>query len=238
VSPPAVARNSEGRLAVFACAADGVYHTVETTTGWSEWTRLGTFACTSYPVVAENANGRLEIFVRRSDFSIWHASENGDGSWSSFATLGGITTSDPAVARDAAGQLVLFGRDVGSGLWRTWQETPGGAWHPWEYMQGEFTSNPASQPVVVRNGKDELEVFVRGPDDALYHRTQRSDTSWSDWTSLGGTLTSDPIVVLDIQGRLRVIARGPDEGLFTIEQQEVGACWSAWSPLGGSFATF
>jgi hypothetical protein len=61
-------------------------------------------------------------------------------------------------------------------------------------------------------GSGRLDVFVRGSDNALWHRWY--DGSWSAWESLGGHLTSDPTAASWGRDRIDVFARFPDNGLW------------------------
>ena len=91
-------------------------------------------------------------------------------------------------------------------------------------------------PAAARNADGRLEVFVRGIDNALWHRSQTAAGSsvWSSWTSLGGILTSDPVVAQNADGRLEVCIRGNDGALWHISQSAPGAAtWGVWSSLGG-----
>ncbi|MDB9506312.1 hypothetical protein PN502_04210 [Microcystis aeruginosa CS-338/01] len=99
--------------------------------------------------------------------------------------------------------------------------TSGGGW---ETLGGHLTSGPD----VCSWAPGRLDVFVRGGDDALYHRY--FENSWSDWESLGGVLTSDPSAVSWGNGRIDVFARGGDNALYH-KYFENG--WSDWESLGG-----
>jgi hypothetical protein len=57
-----------------------------------------------------------------------------------------------------------------------------------------------------------LDVFARGTDDALWHKWY--DGRWSDWVSLGGTLTSDSAAVSWDRRRIDVFVRGSDHALW------------------------
>ncbi|SCZ61353.1 hypothetical protein SAMN02982990_01700, partial [Photorhabdus luminescens] len=68
-----------------------------------------------------------------------------------------------------------------------------------------------NKPAVSRNLDGRLEVFVRGADNALWHIWQTAPNSdWSNWQSLGNTITSNPAVYANADGRLEVFARGAD----------------------------
>ncbi len=71
---PAVARNADGRLEVFARGTDGaIWHRwqISPSGGWSDWNSLGG-VLTTEPVVAQNVDGRLQLFARGLDGSLWH----------------------------------------------------------------------------------------------------------------------------------------------------------------------
>lgn len=73
-----------------------------------------------------------------------------------------------------------------------WQLTPNGNWSGWESLGGSSTSGPAA----TLNAPGGLVVFVRGTDNAIWHKWQnRMNGDWSGWESLGGTFTSGPAAV-------------------------------------------
>lgn len=73
-----------------------------------------------------------------------------------------------------------------------WQHTPNGNWSGWESLGGSSTSGPAA----TLNAPGGLVVFVRGTDNAIWHKWQnRMNGDWSGWESLGGTFTSGPAAV-------------------------------------------
>src|SRR4051812_32877401 len=101
----AVARNADGRLAVFARSADGaLLQSVETTSGgtWSAWGPVGTDVVGS-PDAVVNGDGRLEVFARGSDGALWHAAQTTPGgAFGAFESLGGTLAGDPAAVLDSA----------------------------------------------------------------------------------------------------------------------------------------
>ena len=134
-------------------------------TGWSGWAGLGG-VLSSDPVVASNADGRLEAFVRGSDNALYHMWQTApNGNWSGWAGLGGLLTSNIAVGRNADGRLEAFVRGTDNALYHMWQTAPNGNWSGWAGLGGVLTSNIA----VGRNADGRLEAFVRGTDNALYH---------------------------------------------------------------------
>jgi hypothetical protein len=98
------------------------------------------------------------------------------------------------------------------------------AWTDWESLGGVLTSGPG----VSSWATGRLDVFVRGTDSALWHRS--FDVGWSDWESLGGVLTSGPAAVSWGQNRIDVFARGTDSALW---HRWFDGGWSDWESLGG-----
>lgn len=80
---------------------------------------------------------------------------------------------------------------------------PGGRWSQWEDLGETLTSAPA----VSSWAPNRLDTFVRGTDNALWHKWW-DGSRWSDWESLGGNLTSDPAAVSWGPNRTDVFARG------------------------------
>ena len=85
-----------------------------------------------------------------------------------------------------------------------------------------------SHPAAVSWSNGRIDTFVRGSDDALWHRWY--DGGWSDWESLGGVLTSGPAVASWAPGRLDVFARGTDNALW---HRWYDGGWGGWESLGG-----
>jgi Fibronectin type III domain/Repeat of unknown function (DUF346) len=95
-----------------------------------------------------------------------------------------------------------------------------------ESVGGYLTSAPA----VTTWSPNRLDAFVRGSDNALYHRSWNG-SSWGNWESLGGIVTSDPAAVSSSPNRIDVFVRGTDLGLWHMSWN--GSGWSNWDSLGG-----
>jgi hypothetical protein len=70
-----------------------------------------------------------------------------------------------------------------------------------------------------------VDVFARGTDNALWHRSY-DVTGWSPWESLGGQITSDPAAVSRANGVIDVFATGTDSALYHWAFGSQG-----WAPL-------
>lgn len=199
--------------------------------GSSQFTGLGgTF--TSHIAIAQNADGRLEAFVRAVDNALWHTWQTSPGdSWSAWESLGGVLNSDPAVGRNADGRLEVFAIGSGNSLWHIWQTSRGGNWSAWDALGGTLNGNPA----VTLNAHGRLEVVAQGSDSALWHIAQTTiGGTWSNWESLGGILGSDPVLAVNADQRLEVFALGTDSSLWHIAQTTPGGAWADWAGLGGT----
>jgi GH25 family lysozyme M1 (1,4-beta-N-acetylmuramidase) len=181
--------------------------------------------------VANNADGRLELFARAPDNAIWHDwQDSPNGSWDGWNQLGGVTPNNPVVAANADGRLEVF-TIVNGHLYHTFQ-LPGGGWYDGWVDSGN--GNLTGEPAIIANADGRLEVFARDTGGALVHAWQTAPNgNWSDWASLGGVLHSDPGVGRNGDGRVEVFALGSDDRLFHIWQNSDIATWSDWAGFGG-----
>jgi spore germination protein YaaH len=122
----------------------------------------------------------------------------------------------------------LFTLDYGGGAPELWNlidnkfATP----TPWGSVGGVLTSTAA----VTSWGTARTDVFVRGTDNALWHRWF-DGTSWKPWESLGGVLTSAPGAVSWGANRLDVFVRGTDNAVW--HRSWDGTMWAPWDSVGG-----
>lgn len=88
---------------------------------------------------------------------------------------------------------------------------PGTSTWPNENLGGSITGDPA----ISSAAPNQLELFARGGDGALWHR-HWDGTTWSGWVSLGGALASDsgPGTVSWSGNRVDVVYRGTDNGVW------------------------
>jgi hypothetical protein len=127
------------------------------------------------------------------------------------------TTAAPAAAGTMPSGAMLDGDASG-----------GAGWSGWESLGGILTSGPA----VTSWAPGRLDVFVRGTDNALWHKW--FSNGWSGWESLGGVLTSDPAAVSWGPNRIDVFVRGTDNALW---HKWFSNGWSGWESLGGGLTS-
>ena len=143
------------------------------------------------PAVAQNADGRLEVFLVGINDQLNHTWQSvpGGGWTGSWASRGGVWSlgSNPAIARNADGRLEVFIVGRTKQLYHTWQTVPGGGWtSSWASNAGSWSLG--SNPAIARNADGRLEVFLVGNNGQLYHTWQTvAGGGWTGyWASRGG----------------------------------------------------
>lgn len=174
------------------------------------------------------AMGRLEVFARGRDASLYHLWQTAPGAgWSTWAGLSGWIDS-PVIGQNADGRLEVFVVGSDHALYHTWQTAAGGGWSGWAGLGGWI-----DQVSVGQNADGRLEVFARGRDLALYHIWQlTAGGGWSGWAGLSGWI-DNPVVARNADGRLEVFVIGSDHALYHNWQVSAGGGWSGWRGLGG-----
>jgi spore germination protein YaaH len=122
----------------------------------------------------------------------------------------------------------LFTLDYGGGAPELWRllDMKFGTTTPWFSLGGGLTSGPTASSW----GATRTDVFARGGDNALWHRSWNG-TTWTPWESLGGVLTEDPTAVSWGPNRIDVFVRGSANDLW--HRSFDGTSWSIWDGLGG-----
>ena len=201
---PTIAQNKDGRLNVFMMDIDGkLYHCWQTTKidsdqlSWSEWAELGE-SLANEPVVANNDDGRLELFMINAEdgqlYHRWQTTPNDSTQWSSRwnpLNTPSLPREAPTVVRDGDGRLELFMVGVDGKLYHCWQTAKNDStgWSKnWELYTAPMTTwRLTSNPVASRNADGRLELFMVGVDDQVYRCRQKEVTNsgeWSDWELL------------------------------------------------------
>lgn len=126
-SPPAAARNQDGRLEVFGRGGDGaLWHAWETAPGaaFSGWSSLG--GVVYDPTVGADKSGRLEVFVRGSDGKLYRIRQTAPNSgWEDWVGMGGEMQGGAGVANNADGRLEVFIQAPDGSVGHAWESSPG-----------------------------------------------------------------------------------------------------------------
>jgi hypothetical protein len=143
---PAVALNKEGCLEVAVTCHEGVRHCWQTAPNGEEW-RGGSLgkpggveSIQTPPTLAQNRDGRLEVFIAAEDRMVWHCWQHPSGGWSTWESLGAPSGQlnrliAPVVIRNKDGRLEVFIAAEDRMVWHCWQH-PSGGWSTWESLEG------------------------------------------------------------------------------------------------------
>ena len=177
-----------------------------------------------HPAAASRGPGDLVLFARGEDGAIYerHATQWG---WTDWVSLGGDTESGPAaVSYGGAIHVFVVGSD--SAVWQN--SLQGTTWSGWHSLGGTATSAPSAS---ARTGTNQLDLAIRGLDNAIYHRWYAPESGWAPWGSLGGSHASGPSLNSQDPGILNVFTRGSAGDLA--QRGWSGTAWSDWLSIGG-----
>lgn len=90
----------------------------------------------------------------------------------------------------------------------------------------------ASRPTLTTSAAGTLDLFIRGGDNALWHK--HYDGTWHPWETLGGQLVGEPAATSWAAGRFDIFARGADT---TLQHRWFDGTWHDWESLGGAFTS-
>ncbi|MER5867486.1 PIG-L family deacetylase [Kitasatospora sp. NPDC002040] len=170
--PVTVVRNGQGRLEVFASTRTSVL-------AWWQTSPSGSFAGpgalpntqpASPPKAALHQDGRIQLAYRKiGTGSMMTTSQlQVGGSWSQTPVdIGGDSGVGEPAAVTAAGKVVLFERNGGTGVSRVMQTAPNGSFGAWADLGHSVLDYPAA----VVDGAGLLHVFAIGADAQVYFRT-------------------------------------------------------------------
>ncbi|MFC1438611.1 glycoside hydrolase family 27 protein [Streptacidiphilus sp. N1-10] len=176
------------------------------------------------PAAYGSAGGRIDVFVRGTDDHAYRRVLS-DGHWGGWQDLGGSLTDAPTVAFSGADQWTLFARGTDGSVWSR------GPQQDWTSLGAPGDQPVYGRPSVVVDAAGELHVAVRTPDDAVWWRLRDSSGTWSDWTSLGGTISGSPTLVAS-GDTVHLYARAGDYTLWQRSFTTAGG-WQGWTPHAG-----
>jgi alpha-galactosidase len=165
------------------------------------------------PAAIAGADGRLDVYVRGLDNAAWQRSYDGKR-WGAWNRLGGTLTDSPSVTAD--GTLYTRGADG-----QVWTRATDGSW--------SSLGSPGSAAIYGRPGAATSTagtvVAVRTPDDSVWARSRAADGTWSDWASIGGTVSSSPTLVAN-GDKVSLFALASDYTLWQNDRD--GTTWAGW----------
>ena len=245
LTDPVVAADGRGHLMAFGVGADGAVWVssqltaLNATTRWTRWTSLGRpasvgSALVGLPATVLGPDGRMHVFVRAADATLWEAHQTRPGShwsrWDRDPFASGLA-GDPAVARDSRGAIQVVATSADGSVRVNRQAHAGGPWRGWHSL-----GKPAGQAVlggrttVLRDGAGLLEAFVLTEDGSVFAAIQSKGDRWLPWTQIGWRNDTSVAAVLRVDRRVQVFALNTSGALLTTIRQ--GHAWTPWTTLG------
>ncbi|MFJ7073778.1 glycoside hydrolase family 27 protein [Streptomyces sp. NPDC098781] len=171
------------------------------------------------PAAYASGAGRIDVFVRGADSRVYRRVFSG-GRWGGWQDLGGRVTDAPSVAftdaahwtlvaRGSDGRIVLRGPATG-----------------WSSLGAPGDRPTYGRPAAVVDAQGRVHVAVRTSADEVWTRSRDASGEWSQWSSLGGTVSGSPTLVA-VGDAVVLYARAGDYTLWQ-RRHEAGG-WQGWT---------
>jgi alpha-galactosidase len=171
------------------------------------------------------AGGRTDVFVRGEDNAAYRRVYSG-GQWGQWQKLGGTLSDAPSVAFDSPDNWTLFARGADGSI------VSRGPDSGWSSIGTPGDLAVYGRPSAVTDAAGRIHVAVRTNDDAVWTRVRDTSGTWSDWTSLGGTVSGSPTLVAT-GNTVHLYARAADYTLWQRSYAADADSWGGWSPVTG-----
>ncbi|MFK4086437.1 hypothetical protein ACI2LF_20165 [Kribbella sp. NPDC020789] len=242
---PIAVRQPDGRVALFARAADGsIWWNLQSAPNGNHpsWSQLTGSSSASDPVAGRLTDGRLIVVTRRNEAPgsrvYVNIQQAPNGAFAStWQDLGASPAGQPVIGTKQDGSLVLFARaakEAGGQVW--FNQQAGTAWSGWQVVE----NSPAFDggPAVARQADGRLVLVARrweGTQSVVYQSVQ-SGAGFSAWTSLGSAPANDPVLAEQAGGRLAMFARAADGSIWWTRQETANGAFGGWDNLAGAAA--
>ncbi|WUI51886.1 glycoside hydrolase family 27 protein [Streptomyces sp. NBC_00414] len=171
------------------------------------------------PAAYASAGGRIDVFVRGADSRVYRRVLNG-GHWGAWQSLGGRVTDAPTVAFTDPGHWTLVARGTDGEVVR---RGPSSGWSSLGTPGGRQTYG---RPSAVVDADGQVHVAVRTAADDVWTRSRTASGEWSQWTSIGGTVSGSPTLV-SVGDDVVLYARAADYTLW--QQRYANGAWQGWT---------
>ncbi|APA96755.1 hypothetical protein NS506_02694 [Nocardia seriolae] len=191
------------------------------------------------PVTAMNADGRMMVFYRGNDDSVWCIAQKSVSygpptyeGWLVSISLGGRIKGVPAAVLSPDGRVRVYVRGSDDNLWVAQQPQPDSA--TWNTFQ-QIGTGMSSDPKAARDADGRIRVCWRGSNGAGWALVQQADyNTYKAQATLNGGLLSPPNPMLAIDGRLELFVTGTDSSSWVAEQTAVNQdSFADWITLKG-----
>lgn len=171
-------------------------------------------------IVARGSNKHYYVKYNSSGNETWPT-----GSWTD---IGGDFTSDPAVVSWGPNRLDWVGVGADGNIWH--RDINNGQLEPGGGNLGKPGTSTPSAPAIASWGPNRLDIFVRSGTE-LYQKSW-TGSSWTNWTSRGGTFKGKPAAVSRADGSIDLFGIGSDDGVYHIGYNN-GSWAAGYEALGG-----
>ncbi|WP_079138830.1 glycoside hydrolase family 27 protein [Actinacidiphila rubida] len=175
------------------------------------------------PAAYASAGGRIDVFVRGLDDRAYLRTY-ADGRWGPWQDLGGDLADAPTAAVTGPGRWTLFATGTDGTV------ATRGAEGGWSTIGAPAGPALYGRPSAVTDTQGRTHVAVRTADDAVWTRVRAADGTWSDWSSLGGTVSGSPTLVAT-GGTVQLLARAGDYTLWQRTYDAAADHWGDWFPV-------
>jgi hypothetical protein len=202
--------DAEGFIHLFARGIEGhVWNTTQVldedgSLSWGVWKKSDNSIYVSSSAIITphlNAQNLIEVVVRSADKAFWYirqtVSLDGDITWSSYKSIGGIFSSAPSVQLNFQNLITVFGKGPEKGVWYKQQahhpaDSEVDSWSQWVPLGGKFSSGVDSAV----DSRGFVHIFGKAHDNTIWTRGQvyvnNTVGFYGPWESLGGHFQSFP----------------------------------------------
>jgi len=216
INAGAVARNSDGRLEIFAIGSDSAVwqdtQSAANASTWNGWTSLGG-GVNATPVAGQESDGRLAVFDTNSAGTVFQDVQTtaGASTWSGWAGLGGdMVASSLSVVKTSDGKLNLFAINASNlSVQVNTQTTAGGGWGGWTSLgiPGTGVQPQFAELTAIQNTDGRLEAFAISGLTTYVDEQLTAGGSWGGWSAFStGNETHSVSVAKNLDGRLEILA--------------------------------
>ncbi|GHG99780.1 glycoside hydrolase family 27 protein [Streptomyces lanatus] len=171
------------------------------------------------PAAYASDGGRIDVFVRGADSRVYRRVFDG-GRWGGWQNLGGRVTDAPSVAFSDPEHWTLVARGADGQVVRR------GPASGWESLGAPGERPVYGRPSAVVDARGRVHVAVRTSADDVWTRSRDASGEWSEWASLGGTVSGSPTLVA-VGDAVVLYARAGD---YTLWQRSFeGDAWQGWT---------
>ena len=193
-SSPAIAAPFSNRVEVYARGMNNALWFRYYDGDWHPWASLGKppgLELTSDPAAASQF-GWMTALVRCSDGAVWQK-EWADNRWQAWRSLGGISTTAPAVASPFPGRAEAYHRGTTGEIYISIFEN--GRWGGWVSLGAPPIGLAEDLPAAISH-RGVLDIYARTNSNSVWHR-RWSNGTWVPWQTTEVVVTTQSVQVTD-----------------------------------------